>query len=410
VGAWGEISVAAVGPKRYEASARIRLGTGESKRVRARGASRTAARDNLKAKLVEMREEILSEEIGRDTRFGKVAAMWIDDLEVEYRQHGRSPDTIRQWRGYVRNWVIKSLGQLTCAEVEQSVRTCDRLIQRCLEERSYSAAKSLRTVLTGICQYAIRYGAMTSNPIKNASRLREPERKEILALTGEQRVDLLERLFAFAKARSVDKLGRPLGARARIWFQLAEIVQCMLSTGVRLGELLALTGNDVDPDAKTVTVAWHLVRQPGVGMVRMPYRKGNAGSLVLRVPEWSVFIWRRLKLTAGNGPLFPAFGAEWLDPATVIDRIKEAFTAIGYGWVTSHVFRKTVATILDEADLPTTQIADQLGNTPAVVEKHYRKKRESNPTTAAALEELDSRRTAEHERESGQLVDSAATN
>ncbi|WP_158263023.1 hypothetical protein [Amycolatopsis sp. CA-128772] len=149
VGAWGEISLADVGPKRYEASARIRLANGESKHVRARGASKAAARDNLKAKLVDMRDEILSEEIGRDTPFGKVAAMWIDDLEVEYRQHGRSPDTIRQWRGYVRNRVIKSLGQLTCAEVEQSVRTCDRLIQRCLEERSYSAAVSICGYRTG---------------------------------------------------------------------------------------------------------------------------------------------------------------------------------------------------------------------------------------------------------------------
>jgi integrase len=393
VGAWGNISVTTLGPKSYEASARIRQANGESRRVRARGHTKPAASDNLKAKLVELKDEILSEEIRRDTRFGKVAAMWIDDLEIEYRQHGRSLDTIRQWRGYVRNWVIKALGQLTCAEVEQGVRTCDRLIQRCLAERSYSAAKSLRTVLTGICQYAIRYGAMTSNPIKSATRLREPERKEILALTGEQRVELNQKLVVFAKSRSTDKLGRPLGARARIWFQLPELVPCMLSTGVRLGELLALTGADVDPDAKTVTVRWHLVREPGAGMVRMPYRKGNAGSLVLRVPDWSVFLWRRLKLTAGDGPLFPAFGAEWLDPATMVGRIKEAFTEVGYGWVTSHVFRKTVATILDEAGLPTTQIADQLGNTPAVVEKHYRKKRVSNPETAAAMEGLDSRRT-----------------
>lgn len=160
----------------------------------------------------------------------------------------------------------------------------------------------------------------------------------------------------------------------------------MLSTGVRLGELLALTGEEVDPDAKTVTIRWHLVREKGVGMVRMPGRKGDAGAeLVLRVPEWSVFIWRRLKLTAGDGPLFPAFGAEWLDPATMINRISEAFTAVGYGWVTSHVFRKTVATILDEAGLSTTAIADQLGNTPAVVEEHYRAKRVANPETAAAM-------------------------
>lgn len=63
-------------------------------------------------------------------------------------------------------------------------------------------------------------------------------------------------------------------------------------------------------------------------------------------------------------------------------------TAVGYGWVTSHVFRKTVATVLDEADLPTTAIADQLGNTRAVAEKHYRKRRVANQANAEALEDM----------------------
>lgn len=57
--------------------------------------------------------------------------------------------------------------------------------------------------------------------------------------------------------------------------------------------------------------------------------------------------------------------------------------------VTSHVWRKTVATVLDEADLPTTAIADQLGvngNTRAVAEKHYRRKRAANQANADALE------------------------
>ncbi|WP_162788770.1 hypothetical protein [Amycolatopsis albispora] len=50
----------------------------------------------------------------------------------------------------------------------------------------------------------------------------------------------------------------------------------------------------------------------------------------------------------------------WLDPSNVIHRLKEAFTECGYGWVTSHVFRKTVATVLDEANLPTGAIADSV--------------------------------------------------
>jgi integrase len=60
--------------------------------------------------------------------------------------------------------------------------------------------------------------------------------------------------------------------------------------------------------------------------------------------------------------------------------------AIGYGWVTSHVWRKTVATVLDEAGLNLGEIADQLGNTREIVERHYVQKRPTNERAAAALE------------------------
>jgi integrase len=93
-----------------------------------------------------------------------------------------------------------------------------------------------------------------------------------------------------------------------------------------------------------------LVRVRGEGLVRVPNRKGNTGGLLLRVPEWSVAMLRRRKLAAGGGPLFASWNGAWLDPSNVIHRIREAFAECGYGWVTSHVFRKTVASVLDDAD------------------------------------------------------------
>lgn len=65
----------------------------------------------------------------------------------------------------------------------------------------------------------------------------------------------------------------------------------------------------------------------------------------------------------------------------------EAFAEVGYGWVTSHAFHRTVATVL-EADLSTTAIADQLRNTRAVAERHYSKRRVANQVKAEALEEM----------------------
>lgn len=89
---------------------------------------------------------------------------------------------------------------------------------------------------------------------------------------------------------------------------------------------------------------------------------------------------------AGDKPLFASFTGGHLAPSNVINRLGEAMDAVKYGWVTSHVFRKTVGTVLDEADLPTTAIADQPGNSREVAEKHYRKRRVANRANAAALE------------------------
>jgi hypothetical protein len=44
--------------------------------------------------------------------------------------------------------------------------------------------------------------------------------------------------------------------------------------------------------------------------------------------------------------------------------------------------------VLDEADLPLSTIADQLGNTQKVADKHYRKRRVANEASAAALEDM----------------------
>ena len=38
------------------------------------------------------------------------------------------------------------------------------------------------------------------------------------------------------------------------------------------------------------------------------------------------------------------------------------FATAGFGWVTSHIYRRTVATLMDDAELTARQAADQLGH------------------------------------------------
>jgi len=47
-----------------------------------------------------------------------------------------------------------------------------------------------------------------------------------------------------------------------------------------------------------------------------------------------------------------------------------------------------VASVLDEANLPLSALADQLGNTQQVADKHYRARRVANDASAAALEDI----------------------
>ncbi len=60
--------------------------------------------------------------------------------------------------------------------------------------------------------------------------------------------------------------------------------------------------------------------------------------------------------------MFPAPLGGWRDPSNTQADLRDAFTAAGFEWVTTHVFRKTVATLMDHAGLSSRAAADQLGH------------------------------------------------
>lgn len=389
VGSHGNISVwkSQQDPVVWSAFARIRMANGKSKQVLRRARTKSAARQKVLEALRELANETTGGAITADVRFARLAEMWLEHVTREYALSGKSPQTPRLYRGYVKNWVLPALGDLQAREVR--AWNVNQLIQSAREKRSYDTAKTLRTVLSSICAFAVRQGAMTSNPVKDIERLTSGPGKNVKALTLEQRMDLLERLDKFVETKLYDSMGRSRRHHSRVWQDLPDIVRAMFSTGARLSEILALTGDDIDYRAATVTLGHHIVREPGRGILRMADRKGGGRQLVLGVPQWSVPMWRLRKISVpADGPLFPAWNGSWSDPHNVMHRIREAMDACGFEWVTSHVWRKTVATVLDEAGLPTTAIADQLGNNPAVVERHYRATRKSNEGNVAALERI----------------------
>lgn len=392
IGAYGVLKIERLAKTKrrgacYRASTYCRMSDGSLRRVRRQAPGKADAINRLKEALVELAAETTDGEIDRSTRFTEVVDLYLDELDEEASLGNLAPETVRLYRSALKNWAIPDLGKLHCHEV--IVTRCSKVVRNARRKRSYDTAKTLKAALSGACDYAVRHGAMDKNPIGAIGRLsRNGEKKKVVALDAEQRVDLLAKLRAYAPTRQMDAHGRSLGQRGQIWLDLPDLMEVMLATGLRLGEVLALLGTDVDTVEHTVSATHHIIRVAGEGLVRRPLRKGNEDELVLGVPEWSLPVLTRRSAVAGGGPIFASFKGGYLDPSNVVHRIEEAMNAVGYGWVTSHVFRKTVGTVLDEAGLPTTAIADQLGNSRAVAERHYRQRRKANPQNVAALESM----------------------
>jgi integrase len=64
----------------------------------------------------------------------------------------------------------------------------------------------------------------------------------------------------------------------------------------------------------------------------------------------------------GGSPIFPDTRGGWRDPANTRRSLRNARGTEELAWVTSHVYRKTAATMLDEAGLTVRQIVNQMGH------------------------------------------------
>jgi integrase len=146
--------------------------------------------------------------------------------------------------------------------------------------------------------------------------------------------------------------------------------------------------SEVDFEAGTVQISSTLIRVAGQGLVRKR-TKTSAGERTLALPVSAVALLRRRFMTGArlDQPIFPDVLGGFRDPANVRRSLREARGTGGLSWVTSHSFRKTAATILDEAALSARLVADQLGHSrPSMTQDVYMGRRTVDSQAALALE------------------------
>ncbi len=149
---------------------------------------------------------------------------------------------------------------------------------------------------------------------------------------------------------------------------LPDLVGFLMATGLRIGEACGLAWDAVDLDTGAIEVRAAAVRVRGQGLV-VKSTKTDAGTRTLLLPQWCVAMLRERASSVGPRtedlgaqPVFPAPLGGWRDPSNTQADLRDAFASAGFDWVTSHVFRKTVATLMDHAGLSSRAAADQLGH------------------------------------------------
>jgi integrase len=96
---------------------------------------------------------------------------------------------------------------------------------------------------------------------------------------------------------------------------------------------------------------------------------------------------RRLAIGADVEPVFPDSLGTWRDPSNVRRVWREVRDVAEIDGLVSHTLRKTVASFLDDADVSTRRISDQLGHSKvSMTQDRYLGRRLTERQTADVLE------------------------
>ncbi|MCO7192293.1 site-specific integrase [Pseudonocardia sp. McavD-2-B] len=375
IGTHGKIVARDVTPagqraKLWQAHTYYRDPDGKTRRVKRTGGSKSAAENALRAALSD-RQTDSAATLSGDSRVSAAAAVWFEQCEAAVAEGELAPNTLRLYESAWRLHIEPAVGELRLREL--TVSRCEAWKVELRKRKGAGTVRTSKAVLSGVAGYAARMGAIGANPVRDTSPVRGKRKRAARAMTLDERRRWLDAMEA--------------DERASRW-AVPDLTRFLLATGVRIGEALAVTWDEVDLDAGSVRVEWHIIRVKGEGLIRATGAKSEAGDRELFLPRWAVdMLLRRRVESAGAWPVFPDSLGGWRDPSNMSRALREARDAAGFGWVTSHVFRQTVLTVLDDAGVSRRSIADQAGHAdPSMTERNYMQRGKGSARAAEVLD------------------------
>ena len=150
---------------------------------------------------------------------------------------------------------------------------------------------------------------------------------------------------------------------------------------------------------KTVILAGGLGSRLSEETVIKPKPMSEAGWRSIELPSWCTAMLGRRVSRPGNRweAVFTSPTGLLRDPSNTQADLRRVFARVGYPGITSHTFRRTVGTLMDQAGLSARAAADQLGHAKvSMTQDRYFGRKIRATGGAAVLEAVE--RTSRSER------------
>ena len=193
-----------------------------------------------------------------DMSFKEFSKLYFEDMKCRLRE-----STVRNKRYLFEKHVLPYFGKLSMKEIDVKVI---RKWENMMISKSYSQTyiKTVYNQVNALFNYAVRYYDLPSNPCSKAGSIGRSHADEMRFWTQEE--------FQKFSETIIDKPQSYLAFMTLFW------------TGMRLGELLALTKADIDLDKKTITITKSLQRLDGKDIVTEP--KTPKSKRVITIPDF----------------------------------------------------------------------------------------------------------------------------
>jgi len=300
-------------------------------------------------KLQESYSEVAPFKVGPDMRFGD----WINYWYENHSKPTIRPTTQKEYEGWIYTHAVPGLGHIPLNKLTQSecqkflndMKSNGRKIHRDTKgpEMAARSVRSCYHVIRMSLDRAVKEGLIKKNPILGC-KLPPPETKEMKVLSKEE----IQRFLIQAKEEG-----------------MYELFLLELTTGMRRGEILALTWDDLNFETGELRINKQVTPVGGKNILCEPKTKAAFRTIIL--PPVMVELLREYKKGIFSHLMFPSRikPDQPIDPGYVRKRLQQILERADCKRVRFHDLRHTFATMSLEHGMDVKTLSAIIGHVSA---------------------------------------------